>query len=159
MKLFGDMSIEERLEKSKHLRIVCVATPNYGHMFPMSRIAIALQEKGHEVHVVTVDNERGRNGIPKLFDGTDVQLHMTPGMEMDIIMTDIGKDNIDPKDKFVNAWEEGCMAKIKDLKPDIVVADMLARPGFYAASALGVPAVLNMPAGPFSLYQFASLEK
>ena len=66
------LSIEERLEKSKHLKIVCCATPNYGHMFPMSRIAIALQEKGHEVHVISVDNERGRNGIPKMFTDTGV---------------------------------------------------------------------------------------
>jgi hypothetical protein len=54
-------------------------------------------------------------------------------MEMDIIMTDIGKDRIDPKDKFINAWEEGCMAKIKELQPDIVVGDMLARPALLAA--------------------------
>lgn len=120
-----NFDIDERLEKAKHLKIVCAATPNYGHMFPMSRIAIALQQKGHDVHVISVDNERGRNGIPKLFEDSDVTLHLTPGMEMDIIMTDIGKDRIDPKDKFINAWEEGCMAKIKELQPDIVVGDML----------------------------------
>lgn len=77
---------QERIEKSKNLKIVCCATPNYGHMFPMSRIAIALKERGHEVHVVTVDNERGRNGIPKLYTDTGVTLHMTPGLEQDTIM-------------------------------------------------------------------------
>ena len=49
----------------------------------MSRIAIALQSKGHEVHVCTIDNERGKNGIPKLYTDTGVQLHLTPGLEMD----------------------------------------------------------------------------
>ena len=80
------MTIEERLEKVKHLKIVCTCTPNYGHMFPMSRIAIALQDRGHEVHVITIDNERGKNGIPKLFADTGVQLHLTPGLEMDQLM-------------------------------------------------------------------------
>jgi hypothetical protein len=41
-------------------------------MFPMSRIAIALQEAGHEVHAVSVDNDRGRNGLPKLFTDSGV---------------------------------------------------------------------------------------
>jgi len=75
------------------------------------------------------------------------------------MMKDIGPDKIDPKDKFMIAWEEGCIAKVKELKPDILVNDMLARPGFYAADQMGIPSILNMPAGPFSLYQYASLEK
>lgn len=71
----------------------------------------------------------------------------------------MGKDKIDPKDKFVNAWEEGCIAKVKELNPDIVVCDMLARPGVFAANQLGIPSVLNNPAGPYSLYQTFGLEK
>ena len=51
---FNPENIEERLLKSKNLNIVCCATPNYGHMFPMSRIAIALKERGHTVHVVSM---------------------------------------------------------------------------------------------------------
>jgi UDP:flavonoid glycosyltransferase YjiC (YdhE family) len=119
----------------------------------MSRIAIALQEAGHEVHLLTVDNERGRNGIPKLVEGTGIQLHLTPGLEMDTIMVDIGKDKIDPKDKFVEAWKPGCMAKIRELKPDIIVADILGKPGLLAADEMGIPCVLNNPAGPLSFYQ------
>jgi hypothetical protein len=109
------LSAEEKFEKAKHLKIVCAATPNFGHMFPMSRIAISLQERGHEVHVISVDNERGRNGIQKLFDGSGVQLHLTPGLEMDTIMVDFPEDKVDPMDKFIIAWEEGLKAKIKEL--------------------------------------------
>ena len=128
-------------------------------MFPMSRIALALHEAGHEVHVVSVDNERGRNGIVKMFDGTGVDLHLTPGMEMDIIMTDMGKDRIDPKDKFVGAWMDGAVTKVKELKPDIIVADLMGKPGLIAANELNLPVIINNPAGPFSMYQSVGIEK
>ena len=72
----GDLTIEERIEKSKAMTIVCCATPNYGHMFPMSRIAIALQEKGHTVHVVSMKCAKA-DGVPKIFEGTGVIVHLT----------------------------------------------------------------------------------
>ena len=56
-------SLEERYLKSKSLKMVFVVTPNYGHFFPMSRIAVAAAEKGHECHIVSVDNQRGRTGL------------------------------------------------------------------------------------------------
>ena len=59
------------------MTIVCAATPNFGHFYPMSRIAIALQERGHTVHVISCDCERGRNAVPKTFEGTGVQFHLT----------------------------------------------------------------------------------
>ena len=71
---------------------------------------------------------------------------------MDIIMTDIKDDRIDPKDKFVGAWSDGCQKKIKELNPDVIIGDMLAVPAFIAADEMKVPVVLNMPAGPYSLY-------
>ena len=83
--------------------------------------------------MITVDNERGRNSIPKMFEDTGVQLHLTPGLEMPVLMSDMGPDRKDPKDIFVTAWEDGCIAKVKELSPDIVVSDMLGRPGFKAA--------------------------
>lgn len=77
----GGLTLAEKLEKAKHLKIVCCCTPNFGHMFPMSRIAIALQDKGHEVHVITVDNKYAREKTPKLYADTGVTLHHTPGEE------------------------------------------------------------------------------
>ena len=74
-------------------------------------------------------------------------------------MTDIGEDRIDPKDKFIDAWSEGCIKKIKELNPDIIIGDMLAAPAFVAADELKIPVVLNMPAGSYSLYQGFGLEK
>ena len=78
---------------------------------------------------------------------------------MEIIMTDIGDDKIDPKEKFIDAWSEGCIKKIKELSPDIIIADMLSTPAFNAADEFKIPVVLNIPGGPYSLYQGFGLEK
>ena len=69
-------SVMDRIAKSKNLTIVCCATPNYGHMFPMSRVAIAAKEKGHTVHVVTMKCAKA-GGVPRIFEGSGVELHLT----------------------------------------------------------------------------------
>ena len=50
-------SIEDRIAKSKHLKVCLVGPVAFGHMFPISRIATALVERGHEVHVVSIGNK------------------------------------------------------------------------------------------------------
>ena len=57
------------------------------------------------------------------------------------------------------AWEPGCIEKISELKPDIVITDLESTPGWKAANKIGVPYILNCPAGTFSLYQGFWLEK
>jgi hypothetical protein len=56
-------SLEERILKSKNLKMVFAVTPNFGHFFPMSRIALACHKQGHECHIISVDNERGRSSL------------------------------------------------------------------------------------------------
>lgn len=119
----------------------------------MSRIAIACAKKGHDTHLFTVDNERGRNGIPKLIDGTDVKLHLSKGPEMDALMQDVGDDMMDPKDKFVEEWKEDCLKQLREVKPDIIVADIYGVPGWHYSQETGCPFVINNPAGPFDMYQ------
>ena len=53
--IFDD--IETRFKKVKKLKLGLVCIPNYGHMYPMSQLAKALVDKGHDVHVITVGNE------------------------------------------------------------------------------------------------------
>ena len=78
---------------------------------------------------------------------------------MEIMMTNMGEDKIDPKEKFVDAWSDGCMKKIKELSPDIIIADMISSPGFNAADEFKIPVVLNMSGGIYSLMQNFGLEK
>ena len=94
------LTIEERIEKSKAMTVVCCVTPNYGHMFPMSRIAIELQDRGHNVHIVTLKCAKAA-GVPKIFEGTGVTVHMTESignLEYDEVITKgiiSGKESLD----------------------------------------------------------------
>lgn len=53
------LSVDERIAKSKCLKIVCTVIPNHGHMTPISHIARALAEKGHDVTLISIGNKHG----------------------------------------------------------------------------------------------------
>jgi len=76
-------------------------------MFPMSRIAIALQEKGHEVHVVSMQCAKA-GGVPKIYDGTGVTVHFTASegnLEYDDIISGPSMINgVNNFDYWVSSW-------------------------------------------------------
>ena len=57
---YESLTLEQRIEKSRHLKIVITCTPNMGHMVPSSHIAEALKEAGHEVTMITINCEKTR---------------------------------------------------------------------------------------------------
>ena len=73
--------LNKRIEKSKNLKIACFCIPNFGHMFPMSHVAVALKNKGHDVHVITNGNQVGREKVPQIFVNTDIPIIFTDGPE------------------------------------------------------------------------------
>jgi hypothetical protein len=75
--MFDD--VEMRFLKAKKLKLALVCVPNYGHMNPMSQLAKACLDRGHEVHVITVGNE-SRPKIEKLYESMpEVKLIFTEG--------------------------------------------------------------------------------
>ena len=64
----------------------------------------------------------------------------------------MGKDRKQKLELFVDAWTESSTAKLKELNPDIVVGDILARCVTMYADKLGIPRVVNNPAGPLPYY-------
>ena len=75
--IFDD--VESRFEKAKKLKLGLVSVPNYGHMHPMSQLAKALVDRGHEVHIITVGNEI-KEKVEKIFEGMpEVNLIFTDG--------------------------------------------------------------------------------
>jgi len=63
------------------------------------------------------------------------------------------KNGVNCFDRWIMAWEKSGVAKIKELRPDIVIDDMVARCGAIAAEELGVPVVFNFIAGPLRFAQ------
>ena len=45
--------LTKRIEKSKKLKIACFSIPNFGHMFPMSHVAIALKDATEDLNIYT----------------------------------------------------------------------------------------------------------
>jgi hypothetical protein len=71
--------IDARFAKSKNLKLALTCVPNYGHMNPMSHLAKALSERGHDVHLITVDNEN-KPKVEKIFENIpNVKLIFTNG--------------------------------------------------------------------------------
>ena len=132
-----------------------MVTPNFGHFKPISWIAIAAHERGHECHIVSVDNERGRNALQKHLP-PEIKLHLTPGMEMDLFTSD--EKLVYVLDKFSEAWKDGCIKKIKELNPDILMNDCVAIPGIIAARDMKIPMVVNKPGGAYAYYQWQGQE-
>jgi len=64
METYNGETLEERIAKSKNLKIALVCVPNMGHLVPISYIATALKERGHEVTVISIDNEQGKRVCP-----------------------------------------------------------------------------------------------
>ena len=73
------MTLDERIAKSKCLKVVCVVIPNNGHMTPISHIARGLQEKGHDVTFVSNGNKHGSVTVPKLLDPLGIKHVLTEG--------------------------------------------------------------------------------
>ena len=94
------ITLDDKIEKSKKLKIVCMAVVNFGHMFPLLRIADALLERGHEVHIVSCGNTQGKAKIPKLYEGMDVTIHLPESPEQETLYLPM-KNRKDAKDVFI----------------------------------------------------------
>jgi len=68
---------EERINKSKCLKIVCVALPAHGHMTPLSHIAEGLKDRGHDVTMVSTGSTDGKSVVPKICDPKGIKYVLT----------------------------------------------------------------------------------
>ena len=60
--------LQSRIIKSRNLNIVLVSIPNMGHLSSIGHIGEAMKERGHSITVVSMDNSKGREMCPKMFD-------------------------------------------------------------------------------------------
>ena len=130
-----------RIDKSKNLKIACFSIPNFGHMFPMSHVAIALKARGHDVHVITNGNEVGREKVPQILAHTDIPIIFADGPEQSV-MWEKPKGMKVSNEVYFDAWEKSAIKAVKDFKPDIVVCDFYSRFGAIAADEMGIPSLI-----------------
>ena len=72
-------NIEERFLKAKKLKLALVSIPNFGHITHIHQLAKALVARGHEIHLITIGNER-KEKIQKMFESLpEVSLIFTEG--------------------------------------------------------------------------------
>ena len=70
----------------KVLKIACVAIGEMGHFMPISKIAVLLKERGHEVHLVTQGIADIREKC-KLYVNQGISMHYTDdGMDMESML-------------------------------------------------------------------------
>ena len=112
-------------------------------MIPVSHLALALKERGHDVHFITIENSSSRTRVPALFGKMNIPYIMTEGPESGIehMKTD---EPGDPNERFIEEWRPHCFKAVKDLAPDLVVSEFFSRNGAIAADELGIPSVINV---------------
>lgn len=74
-----NLSLDEKLEKVKKLKIAVCSIPSLGHFIPMSKIAESLMEAGHEVHFVTLGNYISNEKAPKILGPIGCKIVLTDG--------------------------------------------------------------------------------
>lgn len=115
----------------------------------MCHIAEALIESGHEVQFVSCKDETNAK-IEKIVNGYGCKIHFAScdgyGMEYLMIKDKTMKEQLTSRiEQFNVHWKPHCIQKIKELKPDILLVDFIASPGFTAADMLNIPMVVNSP--------------
>ena len=121
------MNITERIAKSKCLKIVITVIPNSGHMIPVTRIAVGLQEKGHDVTLISNGNKDGSERVPKLLDPLGIKYVLTKGgPEQELMFENPAGMKESGQEKYFEKWNPIGIEACKELKPDIIICDFMS---------------------------------
>ena len=64
-----------------------------------------------------MDNAKGREMCPKYFDKLGIPFKLTKAKDI---------DDCEKFEHYIREWKESCIEAIKELKPDLIVSDMLS---------------------------------
>ena len=133
-------TLEQRIQKSRSLNIVLVSIPNMGHLSSIGHIGEAMKERGHNITVISMDNAKGREMCPKMFDRMGIPYKLTPA---------ISHEDVTKFEYYLAPWKDGCLEAIKEINPDLIVCDVLS--ASIGADQLGIPFVINVSI-PISMF-------
>ncbi|GAA2617479.1 DUF1205 domain-containing protein [Actinomadura fulvescens] len=137
------------------MRVLFVASPGLGHLFPTVPLAQAIRAAGHEVRYAT-----GGLSVAASEAGFTV-VDVTPGLDYAPIFIDAGGGDgprpihaDDPEDEMLarlfgrvsGVMVDGVLDAARAWSPDLIFAPPLQGAGPLAAAALGIPYV-DMPVG------------
>lgn len=142
----------------KKLKIVCVVVSEMGHLNPIVNCATALQEQGHELHIITNGNDRIKEKTATYKDQYSIEMHYTDcGLASeDLLKVPEGME--DPTEAYLKKWDPYVYDLVAKLKPDLVLSDFFSCCGTKAAMKLGIPAVINLPGPTKYLEDFGVFE-
>ena len=115
--LLDNESLEQRIAKSRNLNIVLMSIPNMGHLSSIGHIGETLKERGHTITVVSMDNAKGREMCPKIFDRLGITYKLTEASDI---------DDCKRFTHYLEAWKQSCIKEIKEINPDLIVSDVLS---------------------------------
>src|SRR4051812_12450018 len=136
------------------VRVLVVASPLLGHVFPLVPLAVAMRAHGHDVVVATAGESLkvGSSGlpvheIPGWTSLTRAGLRMMafhPWLTREELRGAAGTRAVGLLFGGINErLTEGVVAAVKTLAPQLVVYEPLAAAGAVGAAVAGVPAVLH----------------
>lgn len=149
--------LNERVAKSRNLKIACVVVPNYGHMFPISHLGDLLKQRGHDVYVITIGNKEGRKRAPNVCGQYGLKIIYTDGPEQTEMYRKPANWRDATDESYLRLWEPHCIKAVHELNPDIVVCDFFSRNGILAADEMGIPSVINVPGSLTMLDEYGML--
>ncbi|BDM71256.1 glycosyl transferase [Streptomyces nigrescens] len=139
------------------MRVLVIASPGLGHLFPTVPLAHAFRAAGHEVRFAT-----GGLGLSATDAGMNV-VDVTPGLDYGEIYMSVGGDDNrrpihadDPEDELLarlfgrvsSVMVDGALDVARSWSPDLIFSPVLQGAGPLVAAATGTPLV-EMPVGVY----------
>lgn len=125
------------LSSFKKMKVAAISISEMGHFIPIANLAESLQERGHEVTIIT--NSLNRDKTEKLITKSGCKPYITED--------DIKAEDLLPKKGYgaLHKWLPFMREAFKSIQPDIVILDILSTAAFVVADELAIPVVINLP--------------
>lgn len=118
-----------------------------GHFIPMSQIAEALIERGHDVYFISNNDEYNGHKGSKILNqiGCKNQFFSQDSVTRDVFFKKPESLKKMPENIYFPIFQEMFKEEIIKIQPDIIVCDFFTRVGIHIADELGIPSVVNVP--------------
>jgi len=165
---FEDFSTMENapikvVKEMRKLKVMCISTPEAGHLVPLVNVAVALALRQHDVQVVTCDWARPK--MEKICNKAGCKF---VGVAPEVKAAESGEGvaaEFKAVDKMVcmfwyynDMMAAPVMELVQKQKPDVILGDFITPCSWEVADAMKIPVVINIP-GPLAFTQLVAPAK